>query len=380
MTARRVAEEVCLPVAHRQVVLTIPKRLRLHARFDRKLLGKLSACAWRCVQAEVRRLLGRDDALPGTIVAIQTHGELLHWHPHIHALVTCGAFTPEGDFLDVPELDKERLRAAWREEVFAIYLGEGKIDAAVVENMRGWPHSGFGAHQSPPLAADDRAGIERLTQYMTRCPFSLSRLVRVTKTGQVIYRAEKDACRAFPDPRDEGLAAGTKRNFQVLSAIEFLAEFTQHIPPKGAHLIRYYGWYSNKSRGMRRKAAERLAALASPVTPSEPEPPAKVRCSQTWAMLIKRVYEVDPLACPQCGGTMKVLSFIEPPQGAVIERILRHCGLWRGSLPRPPPADEELVYVPDEDFPLLPTDTQAAESGEPGELTFVDMDTFWATF
>jgi hypothetical protein len=31
---------------------------------------------------------------------------------------------------------------------------------------------------------------------MTRCPFSLSRLVKVTKTGQVIYEAEKDACRA----------------------------------------------------------------------------------------------------------------------------------------------------------------------------------------
>ena len=102
LTARHVAEEVCFPVAHRQVVLTIPKRLRLHARFDRKLLGKLAACAWRCLRAEVRRLLGRDDALPGMIVAIQTHGELLHWHPHIHALVTCGAFTPEGEFLEVP--------------------------------------------------------------------------------------------------------------------------------------------------------------------------------------------------------------------------------------------------------------------------------------
>jgi hypothetical protein len=39
---------------------------------------------------------------------------------------------------------------------------------------------------------------------MTRCPFSLSRLVKVTQAGQVIYKAEQDACRAFPDPhRDE---------------------------------------------------------------------------------------------------------------------------------------------------------------------------------
>ena len=77
----------------------------------------------------------------------------------------------------------------------------------------------------------------------------------MTKTGQVIYKAEKDACRAFPDPQGNDLAAGPKRNFQILEPLDFLAEFTQHVPPKGSHLIRYYGWYSNKARGMRRKAA-----------------------------------------------------------------------------------------------------------------------------
>ena len=31
------------------------------------------------------------------------------------------------------------------------------------------------------------------------------------------------------------------------------------------------------------------------------------RCSQTWAMLVKRVYEIDRLACPQCGGQMHAI-------------------------------------------------------------------------
>ena len=52
------------------------------------------------------------------------------------------------------------------------------------------------------------------------------------------------------------------------------------------------------------------------------------------------MYEIDPLACPKCGGQMKVIAFIEPPQGAVIEKILRHCGLWHPSAPRAPPADD----------------------------------------
>ena len=39
-------------------------------------------------------------------------------------------------------------------------------------------------------------------------------------------------------------------------------------------------------------------------------------------MLIKWLYEIDPLACPEVG-PMKVITFVEPPQGEVIETVLR---------------------------------------------------------
>lgn len=223
LTAQHVAEEVCSPVAHRQVVLTIPKRLRVHTKFDRKLLGKLSSRAWTCLKAEAGRLLGRGDVVPGMIAAIQTHGELLHWHPHIHVLITCGGFTPEGDFLELAEFDMQQLLIAWQEAVFELYLAEEKIEPEVVENMRTWQYSGFSVDQSVFLPAGDQAGVERLIQYMTRCPFSLSRLVNVSETGQVVYQAEKHACRAFPDPKGDGTQAGVPRNFQILSPLDFLA-------------------------------------------------------------------------------------------------------------------------------------------------------------
>jgi hypothetical protein len=190
----------------------------------------------------------------------------------------------------------------------------------------------------------------------TRCPFSLSRLVKVTETGQVVYKAEKQACRAFPDQNGDGIASGPKRNFQILSPLDFLAEFTQHIPPKGSHLIRYDGHYSNKSRGLRRKAEAGASAEPSSLGDAQAATPA--RCSQTWAMLIKRVYELDPMVCPQCGGQMKVVAFIDPPQQEVIEKILRHCGLWQSSEARAPPDVEDVVH----------------------QLDYVDIDTFLATF
>jgi hypothetical protein len=80
------------------------------------------------------------------------------------------------------------------------------------------------------------------------------------------------------------------------------------------------------------------------------------------------------LHCPQCGGQMKVIAFIEPPQVAVIERILRHCGLWRTSAPRALSAGY-ISPPPDED-----ADRHTAASDEPEELTYVDIDTFEATF
>ena len=268
---------------------------------------------------------------------------------------------------------------AWQDAVFALYLAEEKIEPEVVENIRGWEHIGFSVDQSVFLPAGDQAGIERLIQYMTRCPFSLSRLVKVSDTGQIVYQAEKQACRAFPDPKGDGTQAGVKRNFQILPPLDFLAEFTQHIPGKGSHLIRGHrpkvgrGCYSNKSRGMRKKAAAEASAE------SLSEDATTFRSSQAWAMLIKRVYEVDPLSCPQCGGEMKVVAFIEPPRSDVIEEILKHCGLWQSSTARAPPDVDGLVLELDAAYSTrsIGTPDQADPSQE---LTYVDIDTFLTSF
>jgi hypothetical protein len=56
---------------------------------------------------------------------------------------------------------------------------------------------------------------------------------------------------------------------------------------------------------------------------------------------------------------MKVVAFIEPPQADVIERILRHCGLWNPSSPRGPPAKDGWVHDPDD-----PSDGRTASSDE----------------
>ena len=136
------------------------------------------------------------------------------------------------------------------------------------------------------------------------------------------------------------------------------------------HSNRYYGWYSNKSRGMRKKA-EASAESSSEAT-------AATGSSQSWAMLIKRVYEVDPLCCSECGGQMKVVSFIERPQVDVIEEILKHCGLWQSRSPRAPPDVDDLVLELDASY--SGAIDSPAEADQSPELTYVDIATFLESF
>ena len=67
---------------------------------------------------------------------------------------------------------------------------------------------------------------------------------------------------------------------------------------------------------------------------------------------------------------MKIISFIERRQSDVIQRILRHCGLWQGFLrthasPRAPPAAKPPLPTAPCEFVLVPDgELLEAQSGE----------------
>ncbi|MBU2648720.1 transposase [bacterium] len=62
------------------------------------------------------------------------------------------------------------------------------------------------------------------------------------------------------EKRAKSKTCGVKQNFKIYSAEEFIAAITQHILKKSFQMTRYYGFYSNKSRGVRPKT-ERTTLL-----------------------------------------------------------------------------------------------------------------------
>lgn len=60
----------------------------------------------------------------------------------------------------------------------------------------------------------------------------------------------------------------------------------------------------------------------APITVAEPEALPLRGARRRWAELLRRIYEVDPLTCPACGGAMRILAFLT--ERAVIDRILEH--------------------------------------------------------
>jgi hypothetical protein len=100
--------------------------------------------------------------------------------------------------------------------------------------------------------------------------------------------------------------------------------------------------FFDETGGKVRKAASALSH--PPIIEVEPNHVP----SKGWAEMIRKVYEVDPLCCPSCGGQMRIISFIEEPK--IIDRIIAHLKLSFQAA-RPPPSQviqQELLMAAEE--------------------------------
>ena len=304
-------EEILKAVPHRHFVFSIPKILRRYFLYDRSLLSDLSRCGWESLKVFFQASVPEDDAVPGAVVAIQSFGDFLGFNPHLHVLVTDGCFYGEGMFRVAPRFETNQLEEFFRHNVFKMLLSKGKITEDLVDMMLKWRHSGFNVFCGPKIQPGDEEAMENLARYIIRASFSQERMTYIPEKSKVVYRSK--------DGKQE----------KIFDALEWLAAMASHVPNKGEQMVRYYGHYSNVSRGKRKKQNE--DGMIPPIL--EPDGSSKEH-RKNWARLIQKIYEVDPLTCTKCQGKMCIIAFIEDE--GVIKKILKHLGLWQIKA-RPPP-------------------------------------------
>ena len=190
-------------------------------------------------------------------------------------------------------------------------LNMGKITREVIAMLSTWRHSGFNVFCGNRILPKDETSMENLARYIIRASFSQERMRYLEQEGTVIYSSK--------DGR-------TSKNFP---AMEWLAAMCSHIPNRGEQMVRYYGYYSNVSRGKRKETG------ADDAMPCILESDGNAKAfRKSWARLIQKIYQIDPLVCPKCQGVMRIISFIEDQH--IIRNILTHLGLWLFRS-RPPP-------------------------------------------
>jgi hypothetical protein len=176
-------------------------------------------------------------------LTIQTFGDRINLHMHLHFLVTEGSvdeaavspvlmnrkqFMSAGVFHKIPRIDDSRLAEIFAREVLAMLVRKELLSPEWAERLLSWPHSGFNVHSL--VRAKTKPEAERVGKYMLRPVLALERLTFLEPEGKVGYRWGRD---------------GPGQETEVMDYLEFIARVTSHIPDKGQVMVRYFGLYAN---------------------------------------------------------------------------------------------------------------------------------------
>jgi hypothetical protein len=271
---------------------------RVFFKYDRKLNTILFRAAWGALS----EVLGIDQRELAAIFTLQTAGEALNYHPHLHGLLADG-YWKDGVFTRFLEVDLAAIEKAFAERVLAQLHKQELISDDDVAQILSQDHTGFGVWMGEPF--HDKESEQFAARYIERAPLSLEKL---SLHDDIVTYTTKD---------------GAAHEFD---ALEFLAALSVHIPKTYESITRYYGHYSCRRRG------ERAKLTPPPAEETESDYRREFRKS-SGAACIKRIYEIDPLesvsrrcptsrytrprlgesrdGCPTCKAQMRIIAFIQ---------------------------------------------------------------------
>ena len=289
--------EHVLDIDYYHLVFTCPRELNALIYCNQK---ELYALFFHAVADTIQELSASPQHMggtPGVISIMHTWGSNLSYHPHIHALSTCGGLDSnrnwhqkkDGFFLPgkvMAKLFKNKFLTGIKELHDAKKLRyEG--NAARYRNQYEYQEL-LNICYGKDWVTDIResfAGAETVMHYLGRYTHRLaisnSRILRMDE-NTVTIRIKDYKC-------------GCEWKELTLDGIEFIRRFLMHIPPKGFVRIRHYGLLSNHNKRKLIPICRNLIGCREFLRRFK---------NNDKIGIIKKLYKKDISVCPHCGGTV----------------------------------------------------------------------------
>jgi Putative transposase/Transposase zinc-binding domain len=237
-----------LPCSYFLLTFTLPRELRPLARsHPKKIYGLLMKTAADALQVLVRdpRYVG---ARIGALAVLHTWTRAMLFHPHVHLLVTAGGLSSDG----ASWVHSKNPRFLVPVRALSVIF-RAKFCAALNQAglLRFAPSSLW---QQKWVVHSQQAGrgdrvLRYLARYVFRIAIANSRLESI-EDGKVRFR--------YTDNRSHQIRHIT------LSGIEFIHRFLQHVLPRGATKVRYYGIFSPSCQFQLERARQLLPPHSGP--------------------------------------------------------------------------------------------------------------------
>ena len=305
-----------LPVPYYHIVFTLPNLIFLIAIYNQKLVYDLLFAS----VAATLKVFGLDPTWLGADIGftavLHTWGQTLVHHPHIHIIIPAGGLNAEGKWVAAPYgerflFPKNALADVFQGKFVAglkklYYGGELELPGdlgerfADVDAFEGWINTLVADRwivfiQSPMIGPE--AVVRYLGRYTHRTAISNRRILSIDN-GQISF--------SYKDYADRQTGSGQpKQKVMTLSADEFITRFLYHIPPKGYHRIRHYGFLANG------QAEKKLANIREQV--GAPLPTQLSEGSETVTGA-----EAHRAICPHCGQGRMIPILIVHPWGTIV--------------------------------------------------------------
>lgn len=297
LQAQRFVESVqarLIKCRYRHLVFSVPRELREVFFWQRELLPQACHAAAAATLECFQGLCRKHELLPGMIATCHTFGRNLRFHVHVHLLVTEGALQRGGVWQPVHFFPAREYRRRWQyhllTELRKALPATHPAQRTIGRLFRRYP-TGFIVNVETSYRSV-RLALSYCCRYLARPPLGERRIIAYD--GRYVTFEYKD------------YKTGQQCQ-ERCTAVRLVRLLLQHVLPRYARNIHYYGLY--RTQAWRRWFAQVRRVSRYPQNVGGP-----ATRPLSWRERILLAFQVDPVLCPHCGTVMVVSDIQWPPR------------------------------------------------------------------